>query len=568
MKVAAVSALRSSIHWVSVSIVLLLVLVACSSSDYNPVSNRPTPNPYLASSLYAITHFDPSQSDSTPYGPPSGVFTVDATTRPICYGGPINIITLASTNQDYMWQVGTDRVSYVRKGSGQWARVAKYEALADATGNALPAIPDDNFRAFGESTAVGMDTTSMDTYLKSLFGTNYDRRFGNGTYVLVDKDNVLYTNYGDTLYGFALSDPDNPSAGITVRYKMGNMVATIQGTSPAPPPGTRLFGLSMTYDGHLIVTFSNGVSVIDRDLNIASKSFYRFADTEYVSNSIAVDEKNGIYVASGGSSRGSVGVIRKLVWTGTSLTDSENDGAWSSPYDSSGAELPPVIKFGNGTGSTPTLMGFGNDADKLVVITDGAKQMKLVAFWRDKIPEGFVQKPGTASRHIAGQIQVTCGFTTLPEWIQSEQSVVVSGYGAFVVNNIPQTVDTAIQSANKILAVSLMGPAYPTSYGAERFRWDSSTHEWVSAWARSDVSSTSMVPIHSQSGNMAIINGYRPSYGWEVLGLDWSTGNTVHQTIFGNKNSGNGAYAILQYLDNNDLLFNSFAGPIRIHYGN
>ena len=566
MKAASASALTSLIHWVSISIFLLLVLVACASSDNNPVINGPTPNPYLASSLYAITHFDSAQSDSTPYGPPSGVFTIDATTRPICYGGPVSIITLASTDQDYMWQVGTDRVSYVRKGSGQWTRVAKYEALADATDNALPAIPDDNFRLFGESSAVGMDATSMDRYLKMLFGTNYNKRFGNGVYVLVDKDNVLYTNYGDTLYGFALSDPVNPSAGITVRYKMGNMVAAIQGTSPAPPAGTRLFGLSMTYDGHLIVTFSNGVAVIDRDLNAASKVFYRFADTEYVSNSIAVDEKNGIYVASGSSS-GSVGVMRKLVWTGTALSDSENDGAWSSSYASSGAELPPIIKFGNGTGSTPTLMGFGNAADKLVVITDGAKQMKLVAFWRDNIPEGFVQKPGTESRRMAGQIKVTCGFTTLPEWIQSEQSVVVSGYGAFVVNNIPQTVDTAIQSANKILAVSLMGPAYPTSYGAERFQWDSSTHEWITLWARSDVSSTSMVPIHSQSGNMAVINGYRPSYGWEVLGLDWSTGSTVHQTIFGNKNAGNGAYAILQYLDNNDLLFNSFAGPIRIYYG-
>ena len=568
MKTTSASALKSLIPWISSGILLLLVLVACSSSDNNPVNNGPTPNPYLSSSLYAITHFDSSQSDSTPYGPPSGVFTIDAATRPICYGGPVNIITLASTDPNYMWQVGTDRVSYVRKGSGQWTRVAKYEALADATGNALPAIPDNNFRAFGESTAVGMNTASMDTYLKRLFGANYDKRFGSGSYVLVDKDNVLYTNYGDTLYGFALSDPDNPSAGITARYKMENMVATIQGADPAPPPGTRLFGLSMTYDGHLIVTFSNGVAVIDRDLNVASKSFYRFANTEYVSNSIAVDEKNGIYVASGGSSIASVGVMRKLVWTGTALSDSEIDGAWSSPYDSSEAELPPIIKFGNGTGATPTLMGFGNDADKLVVITDGAKQMKLVAFWRDKVPEGFVQKPGTASRRIAGQIQVTCGFATLPEWIQSEQSVVVSGYGAFVVNNIPQTVDTAIRSANRILAVSLMGPAYPTSYGAERFQWDSSTHEWVSAWARSDVSSTSMIPVHSRSGNLAVINGYRPSYGWEVLGLDWSTGNTIHQTIFGNKNSGNGAYAILQYLDNNDLLFNSFSGPIRIHHGN
>jgi len=320
----------------------------------------------------------------------------------------------------------------------------------------------------------------------------------------------------------------------------------------------------MTYDGHLIVTFSNGVAVIDRDLDVASKSFYRFADTEYVTNSIAVDEKNGIYVAS--CSLVGSSLMRKLVWTGTTLSANESDGAWSSPYDSSGTELPPMIKWGNGTGSTPTLMGFGNDPDKLVVITDGAKQMKLVAFWRDAIPDGFVQIPGTASRRIAGQIKVTCGFSPLPEWIQSEQSVIVYGYGAFVVNNIPQSVSSDLRGANKILTVSLMGPAYTTSYGAERFQWNPSSHEWTSVWARSDVSSTSMIPVHSQSGNMALINGYRPQNGWEVLGLDWNSGNIVHQTIFGNKNFGNGAYAVLQYLDNEDLLFNSFAGPIRIHY--
>ena len=43
------------------------------------------------------------------------------------------------------------------------------------------------------------------------------------------------------------------------------------------------------------------------------------------------------------------------------------------------------LKWDMALGSTPTLMGFGDDEDKLVVITDGAKQMKIVAFWRDEI---------------------------------------------------------------------------------------------------------------------------------------------------------------------------------------
>jgi hypothetical protein len=62
--------------------------------------------------------------------------------------------------------------------------------------------------------------------------------------------------------------------------------------------------------------------------------------------------------------------------------------------------------------------------------------MKLVAFWRSKIPEGFKQLPDTQSPRIAGQIKVTGGLNPPPEFIQSEQSVVVHSYGAFVVNNI------------------------------------------------------------------------------------------------------------------------------------
>ncbi|HWR30237.1 MAG TPA: hypothetical protein VN631_10430 [Negativicutes bacterium] len=536
---------------VCASVFLGVIQTANAKETNESVVNRSVVNPYLASSLYAITHFDSSQSDSTPYGPPLGNFTLNSTEEPIVYGGPINIITLASTDKNYMWAVGTDRVSYVNVTGNNWTRVAKYEALAEASNNSLPAIPDENFKTFGESSAVGMNATSMDSYMNDLFGDNYSDRFGNGAYSVVDNNNVLYTNFGGNLYAFALKDPEKPSSGITKRYMIEDVLTAIQGDNH--PDNARLFGLSMTYDGHLIITFSNGVAVIDRDLNTSSTSFYRFNDTEYLSNSIAVDENNGIYAASDS-------VMHKLVWTGTNISDDEADGAWSQEYPNSGTELPPIIKIGIGTGSTPTLMGFGDDEDKLVVITDGAKRMNLTAFWRDEIPDG--------SQRIAGQIPVTCGLSNDTEWIQSEQSVVVYGYGAFVVNNIPENVSSDIEALNmnKILQVSLMGPAYNTSYGAERFEWDSSTNEWSSVWARPDVSSTSMVPIHSQSGNMALINGYRSPEGWEILGLDWDTGETVHQTIFGDVNAGNGAYAILQYLENDDLIFNSFAGPIRIHY--
>jgi hypothetical protein len=46
----------------------------------------------------------------------------------------------------------------------------------------------------------------------------------------------------------------------------------------------------------------------------------------------------------------------------------------------------------------------------------------------------------------------------------------------------------------------------------------------------------------------------------------WSDGQTVHRTISGQDNLGNGAYAIIQFLDNSDLSFNSIGGATRVHY--
>lgn len=60
------------------------------------------------------------------------------------------------------------------------------------------------------------------------------------------------------------------------------------------------------------------------------------------------------------------------------------------------------------------------------------------------------------------------------------------------------------------------------------------------------------------------VNSYSAEDGWEVTGLDWETGKTVSRTVFGEDNKGNGAYAILQFLENGDMLFNSVIGPYRI----
>ena len=204
-------------------------------------------------------------------------------------------------------------------------------------------------------------------------------------------------------------------------------------------------------------------------------------------------------------------------------------------------------------------MGFGPDEDHLVVLTDGVDRMKVVAFWRDEIPADFVQKPGTQSRRIAGQIQITAGLPLDTPWVQSEQSVVVNGRGTFVVNNmVPKG------HADKMIDVLINGPVVAPPQGMERVEWNPQTHEWRSVWARGDVASTSMVPMASSASDIVFVNGYSRADGWEVTGLDWNTGEIVHRTIFGQTNFGNGAYALIQFLENGDMLFNSVGGPFRI----
>src|SRR6187431_2301115 len=113
-----------------------------------------------------------------------------------------------------------------------------------------------------------------------------------------------------------------------------------------------------------------------------------------------------------------------------------------------------------------------------MIMTDGSDRMKLVAFWRDQIPAGFKQKPGTKSSRIAGQIQVTAGFKTPPRYIQSEQSVVVNGYGAFVVNNMgPEGT-----SPDPVVNAIALGPITQPAQGMERFEWNPTKDDWKSVW--------------------------------------------------------------------------------------
>ena len=80
--------------------------------------------------------------------------------------------------------------------------------------------------------------------------------------------------------------------------------------------------------------------------------------------------------------------------------------------------------------------------------------MNVVLFWRDEIPEGWQQLPGAPSRRIAGMLPAHMGGLKA---IQSEQSVVVAGYGAAVVNNEPAFTPPGFPERYRRLFVSILG---------------------------------------------------------------------------------------------------------------
>lgn len=121
------------------------------------------------------------------------------------------------------------------------------------------------------------------------------------------------------------------------------------------------------------------------DRNFLNFKYLRFEDEE-ISNSIACDEENGIYIVTSKN-------MHRVQWTGTQLSTNTTDGAWTSKYET--GNNASGIRLGEGSGSTPTLMGFGSN-DKFVVITDGQELMHVVLFWRGAIPDDWIQLPGNS----------------------------------------------------------------------------------------------------------------------------------------------------------------------------
>ena len=404
---------------------LVSLSVACSAgmpvAHGQSAPNMPAKNPWLAESVYPTSHFNPAATDSVLIaGPVTGKHLTkdDVKTVP----------TLITSNPT-MKRLGTDVVAFA---SGA---VGVQKILV--TGNAFEAIgplqPYPGFEASAQKATpatLARSVASLDAAyrvkdekailggLRTLGDAGLNTQSGiNGVYNLFDKDGFHYCVFGGTKV--LKSTDDNVARGPVKTVKTADIASALP--AHVAKSVTRIIGLNMTYDGYLAAAAPGALVVLDRDLNVMS--YVVFGD-EAVDNSIVIDEKNGIYVVT--SKR-----MLKVIWNGKTLSTDEKDGAWSSEYDSMpGDKALALGAISRGSGTTPSLMGFGDDPDKLVVIADAAEAgTNAVAFWRDAIPTNFKQKPGTKSRRIADQTRIDISRLTI------EPSPNVLGYGVTFLNS-------------------------------------------------------------------------------------------------------------------------------------
>jgi len=487
---------------------LALVLVASAAS----AAQRPPRNPFLADSVYALGHGDSAQQDALAVpGPSDPGPALDASEIRYAPVGPAHFGAYTSSpypdGRRVLWSNGLDRIVKLdfetfEVLATRWVAGARRwtESEADAS---IARFDDSNegvfatWRAFRDASKL-RDLSSVYTVLDV-----------DNTYFIADKTGAI-TAYAD-------ADPTDPAAPIVEKAVF---------RFPEPVTGSTV-GMNMTFDGWLIVPTEHGyVVAVSRDLKEhrvirlrhsegAEEKATRAMGYGWVRNGVAIDESGGLYIASQEH-------MHKVVWTGDRLSTDAADGAWTARY---------LNGWGHGSGATPSLMGFG-DEDRFVVITDGEPLMNVVLLWRDAIPDDWKTLAGAPDRRIAGMLPADMGDPELQE-IQSEQSVVVAGHGALVVNNVPRNVPWYLPSRAATLLISYLGsePRHQP-HGVQKFEWDPASRSLRNAWVNRDVSSPSCVPVVSYPSDRVYLIGARDDR-WTLEALEWRDGRSAFHTVIG-----------------------------------
>jgi hypothetical protein len=518
-------------------------------STERSIPNMPSRNPWLTDSVYPVSHMNPAATDAVPFAGPTG-------------GGKlrrdqVTAVPVLFVSNPTIKKVGADVVVLAPGTLGIQKIIATGDTFELVTFLPYPGLEARAQRvnnraiasALGEVDAArrGGDDARLAAAPELLARLGLD--FGtavNGASNLIDKDGAHTCVYGGTSV-LRTTDDDVARGPMRVLRRVDVAEALPPEVARRVP---RILGLAMTYDGFVAVVAPGALLVLDRDLEV--RSFLALGD-EMVDNGVAVDEAGGIYVVT--SRR-----MLKVVWNGRALSTDEREGAWEAEYNTMSGEIALAMgAVSRGSGTTPTLMGFGDDPHKLVVIADADERgTNAVAFWRDEIPADFAQKPGTKSRRIADQLRLDISKLTI------EPSPEVLGYGvSFLNSTFPEPVKVP-GLGNAFVS----GVTRPAPRGIQKLVWNPEKVAFERAWTNPDIDNTDwLVPsISAATGEMYVAHKERGDY--QVVGLDWKTGVVRDRwELPDDSRAWNGYGGVATILDNADLMIGGVFALKRVHVG-
>jgi len=531
----------------------------------------PAPNPYLAQSYNTQTHWNDAATDSVGIAVPRGAYEVTPESVQFVANESVGLPSVADKvrGQEIHWWWSGFGLRKLKVEGGRLVEIARTDVPVRLP-NYTPVSPEarrEQARAV-QKFLDARDEKGLLDYMRAqpnrMLSGSPDQAANGAVYALLTRDDAFLGCNSRQIFRIDQQDPADPMSAMKPARTVTLPAALFDNDKARRGvpriPADLLFGMGMSYNGYVVVnTLGGKVVTLNRDTLEVIDVFSVPGRDELFMNSFATGPEAGggaVYVASNTT------MYRLVVDAAGKIRSDAASGAWAAPYDR-GVTMP-APKLGDGTGSTPTLMGFGADDDKLVVITDGARKMRLVAFWRDGIPAGWTQKPGTASPRVADQIEVDMGPSI--ETVQSEQSVAAYGEHAFVVNNIPAQEQTFPGSDSSYYVNLITGATRPGPAGAAAFKWDHRTHRWTKQWARADVSAISVVPMISGDSRMAIVDGYFAGR-WNDrhhIGMDLDSGQTVLSVRTGSDPIFNGMYAPVKVDADGQLMYGMAFGLVRL----
>ncbi len=317
----------------------------------------------------------------------------------------------------------------------------------------------------------------------------------NKTWFTYDPKSPLSTNNTTAL--FKLSDADTMDAYSDI-IVLDTLLFENYGLGKV-----QTFGLN--YNGQIVFNTENEngfatVGIIDQNFNIIDTLHYACSVDEIVHhNAMAIEESNAFYIVT------TERMIR-FDWNGTNLTRT-----WDAWYDFVGDG--PTGSFAEGSGTTPTLVGWGGNEDKLVVVADGHSNNNLVAFWRE-LPIGWVGVPGMDIR-FADSIRLPLAIEINNTFQSVENSPCAFGY------------DIGVAQFNGFL-----GYGCTNTKGVQKIHWDTLSNQFSVAWQNNTINMNGVL-TYSQGSNLVYCSGKENDCNYYYYGIDWTTGMVVFRKLLG-----------------------------------